>query len=53
MRARELADRLNCQIAIVDKRRPRPNFAEVMNIIGEVSGKTAILVDDMIDTGER
>ena len=51
VRARELADRLNCQIAIVDKRRPRPNFAEVMNIIGEVSGKTAILVDDMIDTG--
>ena len=51
VRARELADRLNCKIAIVDKRRPRPNFAEVMNIIGEVSGKTAILVDDMIDTG--
>lgn len=51
VRARELADRLNCQIAIVDKRRPRPNFAEVMNIIGEVKGKTAILLDDMIDTG--
>ena len=51
VRARELADRLNCQIAIVDKRRPKPNMAEVMNIIGEVSGKTAILIDDMIDTG--
>ena len=51
VRARELADRLNCQIAIVDKRRPRPNLAEVMNIIGEVAGKTAILLDDMIDTG--
>lgn len=51
VRARELADRLNCQIAIVDKRRPRPNQAEVMNIIGEVGGKTAILLDDMIDTG--
>lgn len=51
VRARELADRLNCQIAIVDKRRPRPNMAEVMNIIGEVSGKTAVLIDDMIDTG--
>jgi len=44
---------LNCQIAIVDKRRPRPNLAEVMNIIGEVAGKTAILLDDMIDTGEQ
>lgn len=51
VRARELADRLNCQIAIVDKRRPRPNVAEVMNIIGEVEGKTAVLIDDMIDTG--
>lgn len=51
VRARELADRLNCQIAIVDKRRPKPNLAEVMNIIGEVAGKTAILIDDMIDTG--
>ena len=51
VRARDLADRLNCQIAIVDKRRPRPNMAEVMNIIGEVKGKTAILLDDIIDTG--
>ena len=51
VRSRELADRLNCQIAIVDKRRPRPNVAEVMNIIGEVEGKTAVIIDDMIDTG--
>lgn len=51
VRARELADRLNCQIAIVDKRRPQPNVAEVMNIIGNVEGKTAIIIDDLIDTG--
>lgn len=51
VRAREMADRLNCGLAIVDKRRPRPNVSEVMNIIGNVEGKTAILIDDMIDTG--
>lgn len=51
VRSREFADRLNCQIAIVDKRRPRPNVAEVMNIIGKVKGKTAVIVDDLIDTG--
>ena len=51
VRARELADRLNCQIAIVDKRRPQPNVAEVMNIVGNVEGKTAIIIDDLIDTG--
>ncbi|HHT89845.1 MAG TPA: ribose-phosphate pyrophosphokinase [Firmicutes bacterium] len=51
VRSRELADRLHCQLAIVDKRRPAPNQAEVMNIIGEVEGKTAVLIDDMIDTG--
>ncbi|HBG02734.1 MAG TPA: ribose-phosphate pyrophosphokinase, partial [Firmicutes bacterium] len=51
VRSRELADRLHCQLAIVDKRRPAPNMAEVMNIIGEVEGKTAVLIDDMIDTG--
>ncbi len=50
-RAREMADRLDCQLAIVDKRRPHPNMSEVMNIIGNVEGKTAIMVDDMIDTG--
>lgn len=49
-RARELADRLEAPIAIIDKRRPEPNVAEVMNIIGKVQGKTVIVVDDMIDT---
>ncbi|EPZ37484.1 ribose-phosphate pyrophosphokinase [Anoxybacillus ayderensis] len=49
-RARKMADRLKAPIAIIDKRRPRPNVAEVMNIIGNVQGKTTILVDDIIDT---
>lgn len=49
-RARELADRLAAPLAIIDKRRPEPNVAEVMNVIGKVVGKTAIIVDDMIDT---
>lgn len=50
-RARDLARRLTeSPIAIIDKRRPEPNKAEVMNIIGEVKGKNCILVDDMIDT---
>lgn len=49
-RARKLADRLKAPIAIIDKRRPRPNVAEVMNIVGNVDGKTAILIDDIIDT---
>src|SRR5699024_5423395 len=49
-RARQLAERLKAPIAIIDKRRPRPNVAEVMNIVGDVEGKTAILIDDMIDT---
>lgn len=49
-RARELATRLNAPIAIIDKRRPKPNVAEIMNIVGEVDGKTCILIDDMIDT---
>ncbi|GAA4076310.1 ribose-phosphate diphosphokinase [Amphibacillus indicireducens] len=49
-RARQLAERLKAPIAIIDKRRPRPNVAEVMNIVGDVKGKTAILIDDMIDT---
>ncbi len=49
-RARKLADRLHADIAIIDKRRPRPNVSEVMNVIGDVKGKTVILVDDLIDT---
>ncbi|MDG2977912.1 ribose-phosphate diphosphokinase [Latilactobacillus curvatus] len=49
-RARKLADFLKAPIAIIDKRRPRPNVSEVMNIIGNVNGKRAIIIDDMIDT---
>jgi ribose-phosphate pyrophosphokinase len=49
-RARDLATKLNCGIAIIDKRRPEPNVSEVMNIIGDVNGKAAIMIDDMIDT---
>ncbi|MBE7027930.1 MAG: ribose-phosphate pyrophosphokinase [Ruminococcaceae bacterium] len=49
-RARNYASRLNVPIAIVDKRRPKPNVSEVMNIIGEIKDKKVILVDDMIDT---
>lgn len=49
-RAREYAKRLNTTMAIVDKRRPRPNESEVMNIIGEVQNKIAIIIDDMVDT---
>lgn len=49
-RAREFAKVLDTTIAIIDKRRPEPNKAEVMNIIGNVEGKTCILVDDMCDT---
>jgi ribose-phosphate pyrophosphokinase len=49
-RARAFAKRLETGLAIIDKRRPSPNVSEVMNIIGEVEGKVAILLDDMIDT---
>src|SRR5699024_3165147 len=49
-RARSMADRLKAPIGIIDKRRPKPNVAEVMNIIGDIEGKTAILIDDLIDT---
>ena len=49
-RARRLADALGAPIAIIDKRRPRPNVAQVMNLIGEVEGKIAIIVDDIVDT---
>ncbi|EMK2925787.1 TPA: ribose-phosphate diphosphokinase [Listeria monocytogenes] len=49
-RARKMADRLKTPIAIIDKRRPRPNVAEVMNIVGNVEGKVCIIIDDIIDT---
>lgn len=49
-RARAFAKRLNVSLAIIDKRREAPNVAEAMNIIGEVKGKTAIILDDMVDT---
>src|SRR6267142_2374820 len=49
-RARAFAKRLGTTLAIVDKRRPRANVAEVMQIVGDVRGKTAVLLDDMIDT---
>jgi len=50
VRARFLASRIQAGLAIIDKRRPKPNVSEVMNVIGEVKGKNCILVDDMIDT---
>ena len=51
VRARAIAKQLDdSDLAIIDKRRPQPNMAEVMNIIGEVEGKTCIIVDDMVDT---
>jgi len=50
VRARALANRLHVDMAIVDKRRPAPNVAKVMNIIGDVSGKHCIMIDDMVDT---
>lgn len=49
-RARKFADKLHAPIAIIDKRRPKANVSEIMNIIGEVEGKRCILIDDMIDT---
>jgi ribose-phosphate pyrophosphokinase len=51
VRARSLAKRLDCLIAIVDKRRDRPGESEVMNIIGDVDGKDCILIDDIVDSG--
>lgn len=49
-RARKMSEALDCPIAIIDKRRPKPNVAEVMGIIGDVAGKNCVLIDDMIDT---
>ena len=50
VRARALAKRLNCDLAIIDKRRPKANVSEVMNIIGEVEGRNCVIMDDMVDT---
>ena len=49
-RARKIATLLNCSIAIIDKRRPEPGVAEVMNLIGDVKDKIAVMVDDIVDT---
>ena len=49
-RARALAQSLNVPIAIIDKRRPRPNVAEAMNVLGDVDGKNVVLIDDIVDT---
>ena len=51
MRARSLAKRIDAQLAIVDKRRERPGESEVMNVIGDVSGKDCLLFDDIVDSG--
>ena len=50
-RARELATRLDCDLAIIDKRRERAGISEVMNVIGDVRGKACILIDDLVDSG--
>lgn len=50
VRARALAKRLGCDLAIIDKRRPKANVSEVMNIIGEVDGRNCVIMDDMVDT---
>ena len=49
--ARAYAKRLHADLIVIDKRRPKPNVAEVMNIIGDVEGKNVLIVDDLIDTG--
>jgi ribose-phosphate pyrophosphokinase len=50
LRARALAKRLDADLAIIDKRRPKPNVATVMHIIGEVEGRTCVIIDDLVDT---
>jgi ribose-phosphate pyrophosphokinase len=50
VRARALAKRLESDLAIIDKRRPKANVAEVMNVIGDVAGRTCVIMDDMVDT---
>lgn len=50
VRARNLAENLNVPVAIIDKRRPKPNVAVAMNLLGDVNGKIAVIIDDMVDT---
>ena len=50
VRARAFAKRMECDLAIIDKRRPKANVSEVMNIIGEVEGRTCVIMDDIVDT---
>ncbi len=50
VRARALAKQLGCDLAIIDKRRPRANIAEIMHVIGDVDGRNCVIIDDMIDT---
>ncbi len=50
VRARALAKQMDADLAIIDKRRPKPNVAKVMNIIGDVAGRTCLIMDDMVDT---
>ena len=51
VRARAIASRLNCDLAIIDKRRERAGVSEVMNVIGDVTGRDCVLIDDMVDSG--
>ena len=50
VRARALAKQLGCDLAIIDKRRPKANVSEVMHVIGEIEGRNCVIMDDMIDT---
>ena len=50
VRARALAKEMDCDLAIIDKRRPKPNVSEVMHIIGEIEGRNCVIMDDIIDT---